>query len=105
MAFAKTVVTPKESQPQALGTRTKFMTLFAVSQPKRLSFLGTSFQDMEKTLAQLLDAKEFPLRLQKDKHLECIRWALHASGQAYEPWQQIHDYLELHEIIEIHVAD
>lgn len=105
MAYAKTVISPEEPKTQTLGTRTKFMTLFAVSKPKRLSFLGTSFKDMEKVLLCLLDTKDFPIRLEKEKHIECVRWALQASGEAYEPWQQIHDYLDLHEIIEVHIAD
>jgi hypothetical protein len=88
-----------------LGNRNKFMTIYAISEPQRMSFLGTSFKGMESVLLDIMGSNEFPIRLTKEKHLEGVRWALAACGEAREPWQQLLDSLNKFGIIEVHIED
>lgn len=102
----QTVVNKEADLPTpAIASRNKFMTIRVVSEPQRLSFLGTSFQNMNNILMRATGQLTYPVRLEKDKHMEGVKWALASCGDAYEPWQQIHDALDRHGSIEVHVQD
>lgn len=88
-----------------VASRTQFMSIRVVSEPERLSFLGTSFQNMNDILMKATGQTSYPVRLEKKQHMEGVKWALASCGDAYEPWQQIHDALDRHGSIEVHVQD
>lgn len=88
-----------------IANRNQFMTIRVVSEPQRLSFLGTSFQNMNDILMKATGQNSYPVRLEKARHMEGVKWALASCGDAYEPWQQIHDALDRHVSIEVHVQD
>lgn len=89
---------PQKPEKLTLSKRTDFINVYAITEPKRLNFIGTSFADVTKALVSIFG--EMPVRL-SEKDLPIVRGIAIALGDNGEAWRQIQESLEQYGRVEL----
>jgi hypothetical protein len=81
-----------------LTKTTPYINIYAVTEPKRMDFIGTSYAAVTKTIRELWG--DFPCRLEA-KDLPVIKGIAIALAENGTAWKQIYEYLDKYGKIEL----
>lgn len=87
-------------KPLNLAGNRQYINIFAVTEPVRMDFIGTSYDSFAKAAKQIFG--EFPIRLSKEHKptIKAISIVLAENGTA---WKQIYDSLEKYGNVELQI--
>ena len=89
---------PKTDKTLTLSKRTDFINVYAITEPKRMDFIGTSFAAVTKALNEIWG--DFPVRL-SEKDLPVIQGIAIATAENGTAWKQIQESLEQYGKVEL----
>lgn len=82
--------------------RTDFINVYAITEPKRMDFLGTSFEAVRIALQEIFGA--FPIRLES-KDLPVIKGIAIAFAENGTAWKQIAESLGQYGKVELQIEE
>lgn len=83
-----------------LSKATPFINVYAITEPKRMNFIGTSFASVQKAVVDIWGA--FPVRLE-EKDLPVIKGIAIALAENGTAWKQIQESLEKYGKVELQI--
>lgn len=92
----------KQADTLTLAKKTKYISIYAITQPKRMSFLGTSFEDMQAILTKLYG--NFPIRLSAE-NIPQIEAAGVITGANGDCWRELEAALKQYGNVELAIED